>query len=606
MYYAPNLRQATTFYDPKSDRKYPLRKPLSNPTLYQLLPRWAINRSSKDLGLIRFAFELFPHTVKRDYGVARWVRPGLYQALRYYPGISKIDRANAICTPREFSKTTWFGKILPLYLMLVGQYGIYYENLEDNIVSLLPEANYIRLRAKNQEKAEEKLSNIIYEFGNDKIIELFGDLRPSLKEIKDKKLKNAAKLAILKNKYIFQAQGINKPARGANIRDLRPKVDINDDAENKENTKTETSRYWNAKEVMAEQFGGLSPDGLTIYIGNYVHEDCLMAHLQKEKSGWKRQFYQATYIDGKGYEKSLWPERFSVSYIRKLGDWYRAHEKLGGWKMYMMEYYNKIVADHDYQIKHWKGKIFRKNNENFLAVFKDGQIKPEVLRAYIVVSGDPAISSKKGTSNGVASVIVFGSDSNRYIIHASIGKFDIVDRYYYPEEMQGKVLATTSEDIENIKRVGLVSEMGRLLVRYQADAWALENAGQQLAWFNDLNELTERLIKKDLLQFKPVQYAHKPRDEKTYKNEVGVMNHIAVGRYYFKTDMVHRKACEIQVQTFPDNKQDIIDTWYNAEQIKKIPPSPHMDALGRIAPEEEEAEEMYTLPEGVEGWILGI
>ena len=103
----------------------PTRK-IVPPTLLPHLPRWMNNTSPQDLGIIRFGFELFPHTLKREFGIADWVPQTLYKILEYHTGMMKIDRAWAICTSREYSKTTWLGKILPLYLMLVGQYGIYY------------------------------------------------------------------------------------------------------------------------------------------------------------------------------------------------------------------------------------------------------------------------------------------------------------------------------------------------------------------------------------------------------------------------------------------------------------------------------------------------
>jgi len=152
----------------------PVRKDIPNQLLLQYLPRWMDNTSPNDLGIVRFGFEMFPSTVKAEYGVADWVRPTLYNILAFKPGMKKIDRAWAVCTSREYSKTTWIAKILPLYLMLVGQYGIYH-----NSRYLLPESDYIRLRAKTQDKAEEKLTNVTMEFSNPRVVEFFTDLRPT-------------------------------------------------------------------------------------------------------------------------------------------------------------------------------------------------------------------------------------------------------------------------------------------------------------------------------------------------------------------------------------------------------------------------------------------
>lgn len=537
----------------------PTRKKLPNSTLAYYIARWMDNINPNDLGIIRFGFELFPGTVNSIYETADWVRPTLYNILSYKPGMVKIDRAWAVCTSREFSKSTWIGKILPLYLMLVGQYGIY-----SNSKYILPESDYIRLRAKTQEKAEEKLSNVIKELNNPLVKMLFGDLKPTFKEIRDEKLKNQAKLAILRNGYIFQGQGLNQPSRGANIFDKRPKVDINDDVENKENTKTPGMRSYNAKEILGEQFGGLDMHGLTIYIGNFVHQECIMAKLQKPNSGWKKLFFQATYLDEKGIERSGWAKRFSVDYLKRLGEWYKNQPELGGWKIFRMEYYNEIVSDKEYIVEEVDAKYIRKNGMNFIYLEK----KEKFIRVFIVVSGDPSISEKKASSNTVSSVIAYGSDKNRYILHESVGKFDIIDRFHDISK-KPKILALSPEEMGNVKRIGLVSEMGRLIIRYHADAFVLENAGQQLAWYNDLKE--------DILRPLGIHIpglAYHPRDEKIYKLETGLMNQISAGRYKILKSCRNKHLALLEINSFPDSGNDVLDTWFNAEQLKRIPPDP--------------------------------
>jgi hypothetical protein len=528
------------------------------------------NTSPEDLGIIRFGFDLFPSTLETKYGVADWVRPTLYNILKYGPDTDKIDRCWAVCTSRDYSKSTWIAKILPLYLMLVGQYGIYY-----NSINLLPEADYIRLRAKNQEKAEEKLGNVSMEFFNPRVIQLFGDLRPTFQEVRDKKLKNTSKLVILTNDYIFQAQGLNMPSRGANIKDRRPKVDIDDDVENKENTKTHTQRAYNSKEILGEQFGGLSQDGLTIYIGNFVHQECIMAKLQADDSVWNRLFFQASYIDEKGIERSGWGKRYSLKYLHRLGEWYRAQPDMGGYKIFRMEFYNEIISDKEYQLEWIEGRYVRKNDMNFVSII-DANGGEVLKRIHIVVSGDPAISTAAKSSDGVASVVGFGADKQRYIMWVSLAKFDIVDRYH-DQTKRPRILAITPEEMGNVKRLGLVSEMGRLILRYNADGFVLENAGQQLAWFNDLQE--------DILR--PLGIAipglpYHPVDEKVYKLETGLMNQISAGRYTLLKRAGHVKAGELQVNTFPDNKLDVLDTWFNAEQMRKFPSEPISHVGGHI------------------------
>jgi hypothetical protein len=571
---------------------FPVRRAVVSQRLAQLLPRWQNNTSPEDLGIIRFAFDLFPHKVNPAYGLADWVRPTLYKILRYRPGMTKIDRAWAVCTSREFSKTTW-AEILVLYGVLVGQYGIYSDSK-----FLLPEMDFIRMRAKTSDEAEKRLNNVSVEFSSNAVIGLFGDLRPTLKDVKDRKFKNTGKLLILLNNYILLGQGLNQPARGANIFSKRPKFDIDDDVENKENTKTPGMRTYNAQEILGEQFGGLDPNGLTLYIGNYVHQNCIMSSLQKENSGWHRLFYQATYYDKDGVERSGWAKRFSVDYFRRLGEWYRNQPDLGGWKTFMMEYYNQIVSDKDYQIKYWDGSYFRQDGRNFIAI-RD-QLNPKEykrLRAFIVVSLDPAISEEKTACDSAVTVTAFGADNNRYVLDCSMGKFDDRDRYYNEAEIRNFILARTPEQLAKVKRIGGVEETARMILKYHADAFVIENAGQQLAWYNDLVALFAKMSIPI-----PDGLPYHPTDEKKYKLRTGLLNWFSAGMYYLLKTMRFMKVVESQIATFPDSKLDTLDALHNAEKMGRIPTQSDFDSLGNALPDPDLEE--YVVPDDVEAWVV--
>jgi len=546
----------------------PLRKLPENSILYKYLPRWQTNTSPNNLGIVRFGFELFPHTLKREYGTAKWVRPALHEVLKYAQGDTKVDRCHAICTYREGSKSTWFGKILPLYFLLIGQYGIYHNDI------LLPEVDYIRLRAKNSDDAEKKLLNVTTEFINKTIMSLFGRLEPNIKEVRDEKLKNTSKFMILKNGYIFQAIGLNQPSRGANIKDRRPKMDIDDDVENKENTKTGTMRQYNADEILGEQFAGLDKDGLTIYIGNYVHADCLIKHLLSEKNvGWKKQFYQITNIDPiTGEETPDWPLRFDLKYVAGLKRWFEGHTELGGLRRYMMEYYNKLISDKDFRLIEFEGEYKYKNGFNWVIKKTYDELQDEILSWYNcknITSLDPAISTKTKSSDGCITTTAFCSDGQRRVIDCSLSKFDIRDRYYNEEdELRIKAtskLAITDEELRLVRRRGGVEECVRHIIKYHSEGIVIENAGQQLAWYNDVKDLLKKLrIRIRMLPFFP-------KDEKQYKLQVGLLNWFSAARYELLATMRFIKKVREQIETFPDSKLDILDALHNAEMLGKCP-----------------------------------
>lgn len=534
--------------------------------LTKYLPRWQSN-SRYDLGIVRFGFELFPHTLDRKLGIAGWVKPALGQVLQYKPGMDKTDRAHAIRTYRDGSKSTWFAKILQLYLMLVGQHGIYWDN------QILPLADYIRMRGKSQEKAEEKLTNITMEVGNnERILELFGDLQPSVKEVKTKKLKNQAKLLILRNNHVLQAQGLNMPSRGANIFDKRPKVDINDDVENKENTKSQQQRDYNSQEIMGEQFGGLADNGLTIYIGNMVHNDCLISHLLRPNSGWKTQDHTITKIDDNGREYADWPERFPLEKVKKLREFYAKQTKGNGLYIFNMEYYNRILSDSDYKYSRFTGKLYQKNGRNWIKVLNEDPLTKlnepyKHYNCHVVVSGDPAIAGQSGSSLGVVSVNAFCSDGKRRLLNLGVRMYDINDRFVEPA-LAAHPFAMTAEELGNVYRRGMVQEMARFIFMYNADAWALETAGQQLAWYNDLVALLKEVGKGHLpgMRVNPTEEGEKKR-----KLQFGLMNFFSAGLYEISNDLDFFEYLKNEVDTFPASSLDVLDSIYNTEQIGMCP-----------------------------------
>jgi hypothetical protein len=561
------------------------RKPSKE--LLRFLPRWQTNSSPSNLGVVRFGFELFPHLLNKKYGTAQWVRPALATVLDYHPSMRKIDRAHAICTYRDGSKSTWFVQILASYLSLVGYYGVYWED------QILPETDYIRIRAKTQEEAEKKITNVTSEFTqNQALIDIFGDLEPNLKDIKDKKLKNQAKLLILKNGHVWQSQGLNQPSRGALVRGKRPKLDINDDVENKENTKTKEQRKYNATEILGEQFGGLSHYGMSIYIGNYVHEDCLMKHLLKNP-GWKPQYYQISYFDKDGIERSGWAARYSMEYIKRLEEWYVNHPELGGRKIARMEYWNEIISEKDYDLSFVKGHYVRQHDANWVQL---GESKKDLVRAYVVVSGDPAISKDKRASFPAITVTAFCSDGQRYVLSGSREKYDNRDRYHNPNDRSKvRILAITPSELGLLKRRGMVEEMARQILKYNADGFVLENAGQQLAWYNDLEDVLSQL---GLDRVDKLWYH--PKDEKVYKLEVGLMNYISAGRYHILENAPHGKAIKEQVDSFPESTLDLLDALHNAEELGKhhLPNRSALNAVNDLI--EENKYEDYETPYDVE------
>ena len=545
----------------------PLRKPVpvNKPWLARLLPRWQ-NNSERYLGILAFAFELLgTKYIKTEWGVAGWVIDALVAILSYKTGLTKMERCHAICTYRDGSKTTWM-QIVILYFILVGEYGIWWED------EMLPDVKYIRYRGKTFDEAEKKVDTIKEWLNDEDIIEIFGAKRPSQKEVKYKSLRDSIKILMTADGIILQPLGLNQPARGANIRGHRPDLDVDDDVENKENTKSPEALKYNWEEIMAEQFGGLADDGLTIMIFNYVHVGGVgptVVKLSRQKqTHWHVMVRTLSYIkrtenaDGTTSEEEIsdWPQRFPMSYVRKLEAFYSL--KPDDYRIFRKEYYNEILSDEDYKILMYVGKYERKDGHNWILIEQPDQTVKRV-NCYVTVSADPAISQEKKTSDGAVVVTFFGSDKRRYIHDLSVRKFDIRDRYY-DESKKPAIIATSPEEMANVSKRGMVEEIVRYIIRYSANNFVIENAGQQLAWFNDVQVILRTLG----IHIQGTPYH--PSDEKTYKLKTGLMNQFAAGTYYINADLPYRNRLIHGIQTFPQ-ELDIFDAIYNGEVMHRHP-----------------------------------
>lgn len=548
-----------------------------NNRLLKYLARWQCNNSPLDLGIKRFIFELFwlndqlgyPFLIRDfnpEYDIAPWASDALSEWFYYVPGMTKEDRCHVIATHREGSKTFWFSFVLPVYLILIGQFGIYYKNY------LLPEYDYIVLRAKNNREAQKRILNVV-SFLNRPIIKLlFGNLKPSFKEVKEKEGKDTGQLMIFSNGYIFEGSGIEQPSRGLNLLQVRPKLFVFDDVQNKENTKTSERRQQIDAEVMEESFGAVADEGSMIYIGNKVHAaDTLGRLLDRQNKIWKKHFYTLTvnkdkdgnYISpGVGdldIESPLWDRRWTIQRVQKLKEFYESQPELGGLKGFLKEYYNLIKSDTDYKLQIYYAEYVREHGINWLVFTVNGQ--KVYKNVYIVVANDPAISEKKTASDAVVSVVAVTSDRRRYILEMNFGKWDLHDRYF--DESQKLLLARTPEDMTLIKRKGSVEECARMCIKYNADALNIEVAGQQWAFYNETKNLLDKLGWKGVMRPEPA-----PSEGKDEKLKQVPLIYFEAGLYYLKDNHIELRN---DIIAFPDCRKDRLDSLYLAEQVISFP-----------------------------------
>jgi hypothetical protein len=609
--------------------------PVRNPTkvnnhLRQYLGRWQQNNNPNDLGIVRFVFDLFEinrqmgfppliRDFKPEYSIAPWASDALSSWFTYEKGMTKDDWCHVVATFREGSKTTWYSHILPTYLCLVGQHGIYHNNI------LLPEFDYTVSRGKNNKEAQKRIMFINAFFNKPLIKLLFGELKPTFKEVKDKEGKDSGNLLILTNGYIFECSGIEQPSRGLNIMSVRPKLFIFDDVQNKENTKTLDRRNQIDEEVMMESFGAVADEGSMIYIANKVHRsDTLGRLLDDNNFVWKKHLYTLTVRkgeDGKLYpgvgdldsEIPSWDKRWTIEKVKKRKKFYETQPKLGGLKGFLKEYYNIIKSDADYKIKYYVAEYKRIHGINWLIFTNPVDDVQTYKNIYITIGFDPAISEKKTACDSSITVLAVDSDHNRYLLEQRFGKWDIHDRYFDDKD---KIvpLALLSDDLVKIKRLGSTEEFVRLTLKYYPDAMDIEaEVGQQWGFYNEVSQLL-----KDVHYPKIPIPEKSPSEGKEEKLKQVPLMHFESGIYYLpgeidkENKLIVRKdfkPLESDIDSFPDCPKDRLDSIYLAEQVISFPRKIPFSPLGYMDVEQQKRNvpiksNKSSLLNDYEGWVV--
>ena len=580
--------------------------------------RWQNNDDPRNLGIVNFIFDMYEinrqygrqvliRDFKPKYGIAPWAAEALHDYFIYSPDMSKEDRSYVYATYRGGSKTFWFAFALPLYETLVGQYGIYYKE------HLFPEIDYQVIKCKNATESKKRLMSISSFLNQPTVIDIFGDLKPSFKDIQKKDAKDTAELLILKNGYMHQASGIDQPIRGSNILQVRPKKITFDDPQNRENTKTPERREQCDKEVMEESFGAIADDfGSIVYIGNKVHQDDTLGKLlDEENTVWKKQFHTFSYtvdqdgnrVPGTGdleHETPEWALRFTPEKIEKRKDWFVRQPRLGGLRGFLKEFYNIIRSDTDFKIKNHTAKYLRAFGTNWLVFNTDGAIK--YVNCHIYIGNDPAISEKKRSSDSVIVALAVVPNGHRYILEYSKGKYDIHDRFAegHPE----LVLAKTPKELATVKRRGNVEEIVRMQLKYHSEGIVIETAQTQSTFFNETRSKLDKLYQHATVLM-PVPSKSMSKTDALRELPLG---YFEAGLYHLRESMTDLKSV---VEAFPDCRKDILDALYLAEQLVSVPIALTYNPLGfpnTDKPEVTEEEKFYGEVDSVtrdyEGWVV--
>lgn len=504
----------------------------------------------------------------------------------------KISNEDGLYVTDDFiltHNTSWYSRFLPLYETLVGQYGIYHNN------SLFPEVDYQVLRSKNNREAQKHIMFISSFLNKPLIRRLFGELKPSFKEVREKEAKDTGTLMILNNGYIFECSGIDQPSRGLNILSVRPKKILFDDVQNRENTKTPERRASIDREVMEESFGAVADQGSMVYICNRVHPADTAGKLGDRKNTvWRKSIYtismvqkpDGTLAPGVGDLKNEVPEwsaRWTMQQIDKRIKWFIAQPDMGGVAGALKNYYNIIKSDANYKVKYYIAEYHREHGINWLVFNENG--KKVYKNVFIVLGLDPAISEAKKACDSAIVVIAVDSDRNRYILEQKFGKWDIRDRFLDDNIKPKRDFAITHEEMTNVKRIGSAHEVARLAFKYHAEAIDIEaRVATQMTFYNEAKIALDAIGWKGVLRPEP-----SPSEGKIEKLKQTPLIYYEAGLYWLPGIIDHNgdlqpreDVIELKndVIAFPDCAKDRLDSQYLAEQVITYPQHIEYDPLG--------------------------
>lgn len=177
--------------------------------------------------------------------------------------------------------------------------------------ALFRESKFPLIIGPKWESACERLAPMRNELEtNEELIELFGDQKSSPWSTDELQLANGVKI---------QAIGAGQSMRGKKHNDERPDLAAIDDLEDEENTNTEEARRKLDRWLTGTLLPALHPTkGKVRLIGTAIHPKSLIIKKCNDPK-WKSRIFPIINIDvDTGEEKSAWPARFPIEWIREL------------------------------------------------------------------------------------------------------------------------------------------------------------------------------------------------------------------------------------------------------------------------------------------------
>lgn len=181
---------------------------------------------------------------------------------------------------------------------------------------------------------------------------------------------------------ILRALGAGQQVRGLNIDNQRPELLICDDAEDEENSATPGQRAKFRRWVYGPLFKATARNSKKIWVGNLTNSHCLINHFV-DSDFWASMRYGCILTNG----QPLWPEMFSLDYLRKD---YIEYQQAGMAAKWFAEMMNLPVPE---------GMGLITSEE---ITYKHGRVPADLEMGFITI--DPAISLNTQADNTAIAV----------------------------------------------------------------------------------------------------------------------------------------------------------------------------------------------------------
>lgn len=259
-----------------------------------------------------------------------------------------------------------------------------------------PGKKFILLVGQTQAQARQHLKNIKEELENNPLLR--GDLGPFREE--EDEWRNSC-LVISNYNAKIMAVSIDQSVRGLRHKEYRPDLIVCDDIEDLQSVKTREGR----DKTYAWVKGELIPAGDTgtriVFVGNLLHEDCLLKRLQREIAGGNLQGIYQEYPLLNNEGKCLWPGKY-----RTMAAIEAERRRVGSEAAWQREYMLRIIPD-----------LERLIQASWITYYRELPTGDEHFRFRKVATGiDPAISKEDSADNtAMVSGRMYGYGENMHV-----------------------------------------------------------------------------------------------------------------------------------------------------------------------------------------------